>query len=62
MNLFKQGQSIVGLFFYPLALIASGYSLNGQAAKIMDMDCKGFIQKPFNIQTLSQKIRSVLDS
>ena len=42
-------------------MLSSGYSIDGQAAKIMAKGCSGFIQKPFNISDLSQKIRSVLD-
>jgi two-component system, cell cycle sensor histidine kinase and response regulator CckA len=42
-------------------LLASGYSLDGQAQKIIDRGCNGFIQKPFNIKKLSNKIRTVLD-
>ena len=43
-------------------LLSSGYSLNGQAAKILERGCDGFIQKPFNMSQLSQKIREILDS
>jgi len=43
-------------------LLSSGYSLNGQASKIMKRGCKGFIQKPFNIEQISKKIRKILDS
>jgi two-component system, cell cycle sensor histidine kinase and response regulator CckA len=42
-------------------LLASGYSLDGQAQNIIDRGCNGFIQKPFNIKKLSHKIRAVLD-
>lgn len=42
-------------------LLASGYSINGLAQDILDRGCHGFIQKPFNIKTLSNKIRTVLD-
>ena len=42
-------------------LLSSGYSLNGQASQIMEQGCSGFIQKPFNLRELSQKIRSILD-
>ena len=42
-------------------LLSSGYSINGEARKILDMGCKGFIQKPFRIEELSEKIRGVLD-
>ena len=42
-------------------LLASGYSLNGQAAQILSRGCGGFIQKPFSIIDLSKKIREILD-
>lgn len=43
-------------------LLSSGYSVDGQAAEILRRGCKGFIQKPFAMMELSQKIRSLLDS
>jgi len=43
-------------------LLASGYSLNGQATQFMKRGCNGFIQKPFNLRILSQKIRAILDA
>ena len=42
-------------------ILASGYSMDGQAKKILDQGCKGFIQKPFKIIELSEKIRDILD-
>ena len=42
-------------------LLSSGYSINGEAQTILDLGCKGFIQKPFRPEELSQKIREVLD-
>ena len=42
-------------------ILSSGYSLNGQAHEIMQRGCNGFIQKPFNISELSQKVRIILD-
>jgi CheY-like chemotaxis protein len=42
-------------------LLSSGYSLNGQAKKIMEKGCNGFIQKPFLITQLSEKIQNILD-
>ena len=42
-------------------LLASGYSLNNHVAKILEQGCGGFIQKPFSIRKLSQKIREILD-
>ncbi len=41
-------------------LLSSGYSLDGQARNIMDRGCKGFIQKPFTMNELSQKIKKAL--
>ncbi len=38
-------------------LLSSGYSVDGQAQEILDRVCKGFIQKPFDLRMLSQKIR-----
>jgi PAS domain S-box-containing protein len=43
-------------------LLVSGYSLNKQIEELMGLGCKGYIQKPFDIVQLSQKIRQVLDT
>jgi CheY-like chemotaxis protein len=43
-------------------MLSSGYAMNGQAQKIMSRGCNGFIQKPFSISALSQKIRQILES
>lgn len=43
-------------------LLCSGYSINGQAQNILDRGCNGFIQKPYKMSHLSQKIRELLDS
>ena len=42
-------------------LLSSGYSINGQATEILARGCDGFIQKPFNIRELSEKLREILD-
>ena len=42
-------------------LLSTGYSISGQAEEILSRGCAGFIQKPFDIQMLSQKIREILD-
>ena len=44
------------------ALLSSGYSINGKAQEILNSGCQGFIQKPFNLTNLSQKVRSILDA
>ncbi|MCJ7617239.1 MAG: response regulator, partial [Desulfobacterales bacterium] len=41
-------------------LLTSGYSLDSQVAEILDRGCDGFIQKPFNLNQLSEKIREIL--
>jgi two-component system cell cycle sensor histidine kinase/response regulator CckA len=43
------------------ALLSSGYSVDGQAREILERGCQGFIQKPFKMVELSQKVREVLD-
>ena len=42
-------------------LLSSGYSLDGQAADILKRGCNGFIQKPFDLNKLSLKMREILD-
>jgi PAS domain S-box-containing protein len=43
-------------------ILSSGYSINGQATRIMERGCRAFIQKPFGARELSQKVREVLDN
>ena len=43
-------------------ILSSGYSENGKVNEIMKRGCNGFIQKPFSLKQLSQKIREVLDA
>ncbi|MDF1591939.1 MAG: response regulator [Desulfobacterales bacterium] len=42
-------------------LLSSGYSIDGQAEKILERGCDGFIQKPYKLKDLSLKIRTLLD-
>jgi two-component system cell cycle sensor histidine kinase/response regulator CckA len=42
-------------------LLASGYSINGQASEILARGCNGFIQKPFHMKNLSHKIKEILE-
>jgi DNA-binding NarL/FixJ family response regulator len=42
-------------------LLASGYSINGLAEKILDQGCRGFIQKPFDLKEFSAKNREIFD-
>ncbi len=41
-------------------LLASGYSMTSQVAEILDHGFNGFIQKPFNMIRLSNKMREIL--
>jgi DNA-binding response OmpR family regulator len=42
-------------------LLSSGYSRDERANEIMAQGCNGFIQKPFNMNILSKKIREIID-
>jgi CheY-like chemotaxis protein len=41
-------------------LLSSGYGLNGNSGDIVKSGCDGFIQKPFDLNALSQKINDIL--
>ena len=41
-------------------LLSSGYGLDQKAMGILDRGCSGFIQKPFNMQVLQEKIGEIL--
>jgi len=41
-------------------LLSSGYSVDGQATQILRRGCDGFIQKPFNMNQLAEKIQKIL--
>ena len=44
-------------------ILSSGYSADGQAAKILrNGHCRDFIQKPFNLSELSGKVRTIFDN
>lgn len=42
-------------------LLSSGYSKDRKARKILALGCNGFIQKPYRMNELSEKIREILD-
>lgn len=59
-----------GVQVYPLimearpdlkVLVCSGYSIDGPARKILDAGAEGFIQKPFLITALAEKLKAVLE-
>ncbi|HSL17446.1 MAG TPA: PAS domain S-box protein [Methylomirabilota bacterium] len=41
-------------------LLASGYSLDGEAASMLERGCNDFIQKPFTMEQLSRKLEELL--
>jgi len=41
-------------------LLSSGYSIEGRASDIINRGCKGFIQKPFSMQNIADKIESII--
>ena len=41
-------------------ILSSGYGLDGEASDILSRGCSDFIQKPFKIDALSKKIKTVL--
>jgi two-component system cell cycle sensor histidine kinase/response regulator CckA len=43
------------------ALLSSGFSIDGEATEILERGCDGFIQKPFTMKALSEKIEEILD-
>ena len=43
-------------------ILSSGYSADARSTRMMEQGCYGFIQKPYSVNTLSQKVREVLDT
>jgi CheY-like chemotaxis protein len=41
-------------------LLSSGYSIDGQATEILQRGCDDFIQKPFGLEDLSNKVKGIL--
>jgi PAS domain S-box-containing protein len=41
-------------------LLSSGFSIDGEASKILERGCNGFIQKPFTMQELSGEIGKII--
>ncbi|MBT8332749.1 MAG: PAS domain S-box protein, partial [Deltaproteobacteria bacterium] len=42
-------------------LLASGYSVDGQAIELLERGCDGFMQKPFTMEELSGKVEQILN-
>jgi CheY-like chemotaxis protein len=45
-----------------IVLLSSGFSMDDTAKDMLEKGCRDFIQKPFHIKILSQKIKDVLAS
>lgn len=43
-------------------LVSSGYSKDGEAAALLEKGCSGYIQKPFSLIELSQRIHDALQT
>jgi two-component system cell cycle sensor histidine kinase/response regulator CckA len=43
-------------------LLSSGFSIGGEAEDLLERGCRGFIQKPFTLADLAQRVRQILDS
>jgi two-component system cell cycle sensor histidine kinase/response regulator CckA len=43
-------------------LLCSGYSIQGEADRLIDIGASGFIQKPFSLRSLEQSIDDILQS
>lgn len=41
-------------------LLSSGYSIKGEAKEILNRGCSGFIQKPYSLSQLSEKLNEIL--
>jgi PAS domain S-box-containing protein len=43
-------------------LLSSGYSESGQTAEILEEGARGFLQKPYDVETVLRKVRQTLDT
>jgi len=43
-------------------LLSSGYGADQQTSALLSRGCSGFIQKPLNMESLSEKIEEILNS
>ena len=42
-------------------ILSSGYALDQKASAIIERGCNGFIQKPFNMKNLQEKISEIMN-
>ena len=42
------------------AILTTGYGLDGKAQEILDLGMRGFLQKPFTVTALAEKVSQVL--
>ena len=55
------GELVRSQYSRPKVLHSNGYSIDSQATEILERGRNGFIQKPFNVSKLSQRMREILD-
>ncbi len=69
---FRLPHSFAGVEAYPAkagmearpdlkVIVCTGYSIDGPAQEILDAGAEGFIQKPFLIAALADKLKEVLE-
>ena len=42
-------------------LLSSGYGIDQQTSEVLNRGCNGFIQKPFNMKSLAEKIDEIIN-
>jgi CheY-like chemotaxis protein len=57
-----QEQDVVGKLFWETPWWIHSQEEQRKLQEAMDKGCNGFIQKPFNLSELSQKVRKILDA
>jgi CheY-like chemotaxis protein len=53
-------QDLIGIDPGVRVLLSSGYSLDGEAQRVMAAGARGFIQKPYRLAMLSHKVAEIL--
>ena len=61
IEIYEENKEQIGIVILDMIISFPGYSISGQATEIMDQGCNGFVQKPFKMKELAQKLRGVLD-
>jgi len=54
--------TITSINSHPRVLLMSGYAADKKVSKLVNSGCEGFIQKPFDLETLSSAVSDVLQN